>query len=90
MPPLFVIQNNLHIFVLYGSTLKLLFKLVLEHETEFRFLKGKGGVLICRIRDEVGSMVKGVIPPSPRGRYASIHYPMSNHSTVTDLAKFLG
>ena len=48
--------------------LKLLFNLILEHKTEFRFLKGKGGVLICRIRDGVRSMVKGMIPPTPRGR----------------------
>ena len=34
--------------------------------------------------------VKGVIPPTPRGRYASTQYPMSNHSTVTDLARFRG
>ena len=70
--------------------LRLLFNLFLKHKTEFRFLKRKGGVLICRIRYGVGSMVKGVIPLTPRGRRASNKYPMSNHSTVTDLAKFLG
>ena len=70
--------------------LELLFNLILEHKTESRSLEGKGGVLICRIGDGVGSMVKGVIPRTPRGRSASIQNPMSNHSTVTDLAKFLG
>ena len=33
---------------------------------------------------------KGMVPPTPRDRYASIQYPTGDYSTVTDLAKFLG